>query len=189
MMSVLNLELGVFIAGILGASVILQKNYQESGGEGTKGVITSGLLFTTVGIVASGWTWSIHNSLMESGSSSMCASEGLVQCGSVIGDSQWNNLFGMPWGVIGIASFAVIFFVLMTLFLDQNAKRSPQFVNYLWYLGIAGIPFVAWLVVVELLLVEGAPHICPYCTVIHLSMIGVFVSAHFMKKRRANLTW
>ncbi len=34
MMSVLSLELGVFIAGILGASVILQKNYQESGGKG-----------------------------------------------------------------------------------------------------------------------------------------------------------
>ena len=184
MMSVLSLELGIFIAGILGASAILQKNFQEPGNEGTKGVITSGLLFTTVGIVASGWTWSIHNSLMESGSSSMCASEGLVQCGSVIGDPQWNNLLGMPWGVIGIASFAEIFFIL-----DQNAKRSPQFVNYLWYLGIAGLPFVAWLVVVELLLVEGAPHICPYCTVIHLSMIGVFVSAHLLKKRRGNSTW
>ena len=188
-MSVLSLELGIFIVGVLGASALLYKNRHEPGSEGTKGTIVAGLLFTTVGIVASGWTWSIHNSLMKSGSSSMCASEGLVQCGSVIGDPQWNNLFGVPWGVIGIASFAVIFFFLMTLYLDQNAKRVPQFVNYLWYLGIAGLPFVAWLVVIELLLVEGAPHICPYCTVIHLSMIGVFASSYVMRERRANSTW
>ncbi|MAZ24011.1 MAG: hypothetical protein CMB22_04305 [Euryarchaeota archaeon] len=189
MMSVLSLELGIFILGILGASALLQKSRQEAGSDGTRGTITAGLLFATVGIIASGWTWSIHNSLMKSGSSSMCASEGLVQCGSVIGDPQWNSLFGMPWGVVGIASFGAIFFVLMTLYLDQNAKRTPQFVNYLWYLGIAGLPFVAWLVVVELLLVEGAPHICPYCTVIHLSMIGVFVSSHIMRGRRASSTW
>ena len=106
-----------------------------------------------------------------------------------MGDPQWNNLFGVPWGVVGIASFAVIFFFMMTLYLDQNARRVPQFVNYLWYLGIAGLPFVAWLVVIELLLVEGAPHICPYCTVIHLSMIGVFASSHVMRERRTNSTW
>ena len=106
-MSVLSLELGIFIVGVLGASALLQKNRHEAGSEGTRGTIIAGLVFTTVGIVASGWTWSIHNSLMKSGSSSMCASEGLVQCGSVIGDPQWNNLFGVPWGVIGIASFAV----------------------------------------------------------------------------------
>jgi len=45
------------------------------------------------------------------------------------------------------------------------------------------------LVVIELLLVEGAPHICPYCTVIHLSMIGVFASSYVMRERRANSTW
>ena len=83
-MSALSLELGIFILGILGASALLQKSRQENGSDGTKGTIVAGLLFATVGIVASGWTWSIHNSLMKSGSSSMCASEGLVQCGSGI---------------------------------------------------------------------------------------------------------
>ena len=35
---------------------------------------------------------------------------------------------------------------------------------------MAGLPFVALLVIIELTQVEGAPHICPFCTIAHLSL-------------------
>ena len=48
------------------------------------------------GLAASAWTWMIHNEMITGGSQ-FCAAEGVVQCGSVIGDPVYSEFFGVPW--------------------------------------------------------------------------------------------
>ena len=96
-MSVFTPPLIAFIAGLIASSYLLLKARATLWRAGHIGMLNACMGFSAVGIMGSGWTWAIHNSMIM-GSSSMCATEGLVQCGSVIGDPQWNNLFGIPWG-------------------------------------------------------------------------------------------
>ena len=92
-MAVITAPLVIFVLGIVASFYLLIRSRDSPGEEGTIGVLNASMGFSAVGIIGSGWTWAIHNSMLV-GSSSMCATEGLVQCGSVIGDPQWNNLSG-----------------------------------------------------------------------------------------------
>ena len=67
------------------------------------------------GLAASAWTWMIHNQLLQGGST-LCAAEGVVQCGSVIGDPTYSEFFGVPWGVIGILAFSALGWFTLTIF-------------------------------------------------------------------------
>tara|TARA_B100000575_G_scaffold175925_1_gene141056 strand:- start:4429 stop:4998 length:570 start_codon:yes stop_codon:yes gene_type:complete len=188
MMSVFTPPLIAFIIGLVASCYLLVKGRGASGEHGTLGVLNASMGFSAVGIVGSGWTWAVHNSMIM-GSSSMCATEGLVQCGSVIGDPQWNNLFGIPWGLIGIASFALIWFVVLSIRMDLHAKWTSGYVDMLFYVSLAGVPFVLWLVLVELTMVDGAPHICPYCTVIHIALVGMVACSYSLRQKRDAGTW
>jgi uncharacterized membrane protein len=140
------------------------------------------------GLAASAWTWMIHNDLIK-GSSEYCASEGLVQCGSVIGDPNYSTFMGMPWGVIGILAFSVLGWFTLTIFLDMKADWSKSYVDYAWWLSLPSAPGILWLVFVELVLVEGAPHICPYCTAVHIALIGCMYLLYTIRKERDEGDW
>ena len=185
----LDIPLMIFIAGLAIASALALQARSKDGEDGTRAIIDSGLVFSVVGLMSSGWTYAIHNSLLDSGESSMCASEGLVQCGSVIGDPEWNNLFGIPWGITGLLSFSLLFFLFLSLRMDMHAKWAESFTTYSLLAGLAGLPFVAFLIFIELTQVEGAPHICPFCTVAHLSLIGFLATAHALRGRKQGGMW
>ncbi len=187
-MAIITVPLAIFLLGIGVSSFLLMRGREASGEDGTVGVLNASMGFSAVGIMGSGWTWSIHNSMLV-GSSSMCATEGLVQCGSVIGDPQWNNLFGIPWGLIGIGSFAIIWFLVLSIRMDMHAKWTSNYVDLLYFVSLAGVPFVLWLVIVELTMVDGAPHICPYCTVIHIALLGMVASAYYLRQKKETGTW
>ena len=68
----------IFLLGIVASSIPTREIQGFTGEEGTIGVLNASMGFSAVGIMGSGWTWSIHNSMLV-GSSSMCATEGLVQ--------------------------------------------------------------------------------------------------------------
>ena len=186
---VLDAPLMAFIVGLAIASAGGLKASRTDGEDGTRLMIDSGLVFSVIGLTSSGWTYAIHNSLLDSGESSMCASEGLVQCGSVIGDPEWNNLFGIPWGITGLLSFSLLFFLFLSLRMDMHAKWAESFTTYSLLAGLAGLPFVAFLIFIELTQVEGAPHICPFCTVAHLSLIGFLATAHALRGRKQGGMW
>tara|TARA_B100001027_G_scaffold214935_1_gene187963 strand:- start:1029 stop:1595 length:567 start_codon:yes stop_codon:yes gene_type:complete len=187
-MAVITAPLMIFVLGIVVSFYLLVRSRDSPGEEGTIGVLNASMGFSAVGIIGSGWTWAIHNSMLV-GSSSMCATEGLVQCGSVIGDPQWNNLFGIPWGLIGIGSFGIIWFIVLSIRMDLHAKWSSNYVDLLYFVSLAGVPFVLWLVLVELTMVDGAPHICPYCTVIHIALLGMVASAFYLRQRKEAGSW
>ena len=175
----------IFILCLAISSYLMLMNNEKK----TSMLLISSLSFAMVGITSSAYTYIIHNKMVVQGSTAFCSSEGIVQCGSVIGDPQWNNLFGVPWGIFGILSFSILIFLSLCLYLDRYAKWSENYLNYAWWAGIAGLPFVALLVIIELTQVEDAPHICPFCTIAHISLIGYVGSIYFLKNRRNIGKW
>lgn len=140
------------------------------------------------GLAASGWTLMIHNQ-MVTGGSEFCAAEGIVQCGSVIGDPIYSEFFGVPWGVIGIGAFSVLGWLTLSMFLEMKADWAKSYADYAWWLSLPSIPGIGWLVLVELFLVEGAPHICPYCTSVHIALIACMYILYTIRKERDEGTW
>ena len=88
----------IFIIALTFSAYLMFVNNEKK----TTMLLISSLSFSIIGIASSAYTYIIHNKMVLQGSTSFCSSEGIVQCGSVIGDPQWNNLFGIPWGVFGI---------------------------------------------------------------------------------------
>ncbi len=173
-----------FIAGLgISGYYMTRDNFK------TTSLLISSLLFAGIGIVSSSYTYIIHNKMVVQGTTSFCSSEGIVQCGSVIGDPTWNNLFGVPWGIFGIISFALLIYLSLSLYLDRHAKWAENYLQYSWWAGLAGLPFVALLVIIELTQVEGAPHICPFCTVAHISLIGYVLTIYYLKNNQMNGKW
>ena len=162
-----------FIGGLL-----ISTYFMFIGGFNTTQLLISSLGFAGVGIISSTYTYIIHNKMVVQGTTSFCSSEGIVQCGSVIGDPTWNNLFGIPWGIFGIASFSLLIFLSLSLYLDRHAKWAENF-----------LPFVMLLVGIELTQVEGAPHICPFCTVAHISLVGYVIAIYYLKKNKDTGKW
>jgi uncharacterized membrane protein len=140
------------------------------------------------GLAASAWTWMIHNE-MVTGGSQFCAAEGVVQCGSVIGDPIYSEFFGVPWGVVGIMAFGVLGWFTFSIYMDMKADWAKSYVDYAWWLSLPSIPGVAWLVIVELTLVEGAPHICPYCTSVHIALIACLYLLYTIRSERDAGNW
>ena len=111
----------IFIIALTFSAYLMFVNNEKK----TTMLLISSLSFSIIGIVSSAYTYIIHNKMVLQGSTSFCSSEGIVQCGSVIGDPQWNNLFGIPWGVFGILSFSILISSVCacTLIGMQNGRK------------------------------------------------------------------
>ena len=150
-----------------------------------------GLLVVEMGgLLTSAWTLMIHYQL-ATGPSNLCAADGIVQCGSVIGDLNYSTdpILGAPWGLIGMMAFALLGWFTLSMFLDMKADRSQKYVDYAWWISLPSIPGIVWLVFVELVLVEGAPHICPYCTAVHIALIATMYLLYTIRNERDMGNW
>lgn len=157
----------------------------------TKRMLTGAFVVAIGGLAASQWTTIIHNQIVATGSTEFCASDGLVQCGSVIGDPVYSVMpvVGMAWGTVGLLAFGLLAFMIWSIRSGSDEDFAKGWVDYTWYVAIAGLPGVVWLVIVELFLVEGAPHICPYCTSVHIAVVAIFAIIHMVRKERDAGTW
>jgi uncharacterized membrane protein len=175
---------GIFLATPQGEKVLT--TYSK-----TRRMLLGTLLVQLGGLMASAWTWVIHNQLSGTGYSGFCAAEGIVQCGSVIGDATYSEapILGLPWGVVGLLGFSLLGYLTSAVFMGVEEDWSKKWVDWAYWVSIIGLPGVAWLVVVELFLVDGAPHICPFCTSVHISMVATFVILHFIRKDRDDGEW
>ena len=150
-----------------------------------------GLLVVEMGgLLTSAWTLMIHYQL-ATGPSNLCAADGIVQCGSVIGDLNYSTdpILGAPWGLIGMMAFALLGWFTLSMFLDMKADWSQKYVDYAWWISLPSIPGILWLVFVELVLVEGAPHICPYCTAVHIALIATMYLLSTIRNERDMGNW
>ncbi len=157
----------------------------------TRRMLLGTLLVQLGGLMASAWTWVIHNQLSGTGFTEFCAAEGIVQCGSVIGDATYSEapILGLPWGVVGLLGFTLLGYLTCAIFMGIGEDWAKKWLDWTYWVSIIGLPGVAWLIVVELFLVDGAPHICPYCTSVHISMVATFAILHFIRKDRDAGEW
>ena len=179
----------VITAGCLIASPIGSKQFANMGR--TRRLLLGAFVVQMGGLLASVWTWMIHNQLAGAGSSGFCAAEGIVQCGSVIGDPYYSTdpVMGLPWGIIGLLAFSVLGYFTFAVYLDMEPDWAKKFSNVAYWLSIPGIIGVVWLVIVELFLVEGAPHICPYCTSVHIALIANLVILYIVQSEKDAGIW
>jgi len=176
-----------FIASLFGSGFLLASSRSKDGSEGTNRMLDGTLAFTITGLLSAAWTWVIYNDMVRNPlGGEFCATEGLVQCGSVIGDPRYNNLFGLSWGSLGMAAFTALFFVILSVRLDIHAKWAPKYLDYAWWLGLAGVPFLFILIGIEVVVVQ---HICPFCTVAHLALVGYLAAVFMLRKRREANAW
>ena len=80
-------------------------------------------------------------------------------------------------------------FLSLCLYLDRHAKWAEDYLQYSWWAGLVGLPFVALLVIIELTQVDGAPHICPFCTIAHISLIGYVLTIYYLKDNQMKGKW
>ena len=181
---------GITIAAGLAFASPLGERVKSDWGR-TKRMLWGAFITCVGGMMASQWTSVIHGQLVSTGSTSYCATDGLVQCGSVIGDPVFTVMpvLGIAWGPIGLVSFSIIGFLLFAIISEHASAWAKQWLEFAYWLCAAGLPFVVWLVIVELLLVDGAPHICPFCTEVHVALVGTFVVLHKVRADRDADLW
>ena len=86
-------------------------------------------------------------------------------------------------------AFALLGWFTLSMFLDMKADWSQKYVDYAWWISLPSIPGIVWLVFVELVLVEGAPHICPYCTAVHIALIATMYLLYTIRNERDMGNW
>ncbi|MDP6906361.1 MAG: vitamin K epoxide reductase family protein [Candidatus Thalassarchaeaceae archaeon] len=184
----------VLFALVIAAGCIIASPYGEKllvGKGRTSRLLMAAFIVQMAGLLASVWTWMIHNQLAGSGSSGFCAAEGIIQCGSVIGDPYYSKdpILGMPWGIVGLLAFSVLGYLTVAAYMDMEEDWSKKFVNAAYWISLPGIVGIVWLVIVELFLVQDAPHICPYCTSVHIALIAVIVILYMVRVDQDSGIW
>jgi uncharacterized membrane protein len=99
-----------------------------------------------------------------------CSINPILSCGSVMTKPQ-AEVFGFPNSLLGIAGFSVLLTIAMALL------AGATFTRWFW-LGLqvgvtAGVLFVHWLIIQSLYRIEA---LCPYCMVVWVVTIAVFVA-------------
>ena len=178
---------------IIGIGCVIASKYGQGilpGAPGrTRRMLIGAFIIEMGGLLASVWTWMIHNQLAGSGISNFCAADGIVQCGSVIGDPTYSTFMGIPWGIIGLLAFATLGYLTLAIIMDMDQEWSKRFIDWAYWFSLPGIFGILWLVIVELTLVEGAPHICPYCTSVHIALLATIVVLFIVQKEKEDGIW
>ncbi|MTD46310.1 vitamin K epoxide reductase [Conexibacter sp. W3-3-2] len=98
-----------------------------------------------------------------------CTIDAVLACGSVLTSDQ-AEAFGFPNPLIGIAGFAVVFAFGLVLVAGGRLPRSVWLIAQVG-LGYAVI-FVHWLIFQSVYRIEA---LCPYCMVVWVMTISMFV--------------
>jgi uncharacterized membrane protein len=99
----------------------------------------------------------------------LCNVNAIVNCGSVL-QSREAEVFGFPSPVLGLPAFAAIATFGLTLL---TRYRPPRWVWLGLQVGVSlGIIFVTWLQYVSIFVLT---ELCPWCIVVWVSMIPMFV--------------
>ena len=134
------------------------------------------------GFAVSTQTLWISSKISEGGN--FCSSTSTFSCDDLLGNSDLNvdPLFGLSWGLIGMATFALLLFIVLVLKQDHNHPLSERFVSMgLLTTGI-GILVIGLLVSYEI----QEEKICLYCTTAHIANLAAFVGFFRLRKLHEN---
>ena len=144
-------------------------------------MIHGSLILAFGGFLVSVHTYYIHEKLHELGGTSGCSAYSIFNCGDVISNDSYNSdpFFGIPWGILGMLSFASILFILLVV---RNSKEDPNIGN--WLKILVAIPAIGMIPILWLIYVEAVKLgvFCQYCTGAHLANIFTVISAYWILK-------
>ncbi len=150
-------------------------------------LLTGTLLVMLGGFTVSVHTLWIHNKALEFGSGSFCASGGVWDCSSVIGNNAWNvdPVFGLPWGILGMLAFTASLWLILTVAKDPNAIWARNHLRIVRLIGIGGIFIILYLVYAEF----SIGKICQYCTTAHLAHVFGLAGSVLLLKAHDENNW
>lgn len=96
-----------------------------------------------------------------------CSDTGLIDCAKVT-SSVYSSILGVPLAVLGLIFFIVI--LPLQLPVAWRSRNKLIRMGRLVFVAV-GIPFILWLVYVELFKLNA---ICLYCTVVHILTLLLF---------------
>jgi len=133
-----------------------------------RGRVFFGLILTCLaGIAVSFQTLWISSKISEGGN--FCASNTILSCDDVIGNSNYNTdpIFGIPWGGIGAAVFCILLYFVYSSSKEPNANWVSSYLKFGTYITFAGFFVIFYEFKME--------KICQYCSTAHLANIGAFI--------------
>ncbi len=140
----------------------------------SRGRTLGGMMFVMLGgFTVSAHTLWIHNKANEMGGGNFCSSDGVWDCSSVIGNSDWNTMpvLGLPWGLLGMLAFALFLWLVITIAKEPTASWVLTHLKIGTNLGIIGILMIFYLIYAE----YDIGKLCQYCTTAHVAhVISVF---------------
>jgi uncharacterized membrane protein len=133
------------------------------------------IILSIIGLAVSGYLTENHFVAGESGS--VCDFNEVISC-SLVNTSEFSELFNVP-----VAVFGALWFVIMGLLAWKAMKKKGEEL-YIPILGwsILGILFVIYMIIAEIILQA----LCPFCTVVHIISVVVFVLAIILYKSSKN---
>jgi len=163
---------GLLLVLPLGRSLVtpFTERYPLLGSE--RGRIFFGLILTCLaGVAVSFQTLWISSKISEGGN--FCASNSILSCDDVIGNSTYNvdPYFGIPWGGIGAAVFCILLYLAYSSSKDPNADWASSYLKYGTLITFAGFFVIALLIFYEFKMGK----ICQYCSTAHLANIAAFI--------------
>jgi uncharacterized membrane protein len=153
-----------------------------------RGRVFFGLILTCLaGVAVSFQTLWISSKISEGGN--FCASNSILSCDDVIGNSNYNTdpIFGIPWGGIGAVVFCILLYLVYSSSKEPNANWVFSYLKLGTYITFAGFFVIALLIYYEIQMgIEiGKPIIiCQYCTTAHFANIAAFIG--FLRLMRMN---
>jgi len=165
---------GFFISSPLGSKIQFQRfNNDQSR------IISGSIILAFGGFLVSTHTYFIHERLHEIGGTSGCSAFSVFDCGDVISNGDYNTdpIFGIPWGVLGMLSFAAMLFILIVL---RNSPEDPKIGN--WISVMLTIPALGMVPILWLIYVEffELGVFCQYCTVAHIANLFLLISSYWV---------
>lgn len=167
----LPMIIGIFLVSPLGEKFSLRfRNHQSR-------IINGILLISFGGFFVSTHTYYIHQKMHEVGGNSGCTAFSVFNCGDVISNDAYNSdpFFGIPWGIIGMFSFASLIFISLVIRKSPEDKNIINWIKSLVMIPLLGMVPILWLIYVEIFALGV---FCQYCTGAHLANILLLISTY-----------
>ena len=144
-----------------------------------RGQLLAGLqLISFAGFAVSAQTLWISSKISEGGS--FCSASSTFSCDDLLGNNEFNvdPVLGLSWGLIGMAAFALLLFIVYVLQQDPNHPMAERLISIgLLTTGI-GVLIIGLLISYEF----EEEKICLYCTTAHIANVSALVGFFRLRK-------
>ena len=186
MLYIIPMVFGAILISPLGPSLANPLAEKFSSFSTKRGRLISGMkIIALAGGAVSTHTLYISQKVSEG--AGYCASNGVFDCDSVIGNAAYNSdpVFGLPWGFIGIGAFVFFMWILMSIEGEPAAPVNQTLLRVGFGASLAGLLVIALLVYYEIQMGK----ICQFCTTAHVGNVLMIFGFFQLSKMWEENTW